>query len=93
MLSGDDPDWGRLEQLARPARDSGRLNPADLEAVILAVCEGHFLQVNVLAQLLKRNARGLQQRYLRKLVREGRLELQHKGKPNLPDQAYRTVVL
>ena len=80
-----------MVEIAAPAQKSKRINPAQLEAIIITVCAGRFMPVNTLAELLKRNANGLQQRYLRKLVREGRLELLHKDSPNRPDQAYRTV--
>ena len=94
--AGDSPalasgEWVDLEQRAEPARASKRLNPAEMESLILAVCADHFLTVNDLALLLQRNADGLQDRFLKRLVREGRLVLRYPGKPNQPGQAYRTV--
>ena len=77
--------------IAGPARDSKRLNPVEMESVILGLCAVRYMTVTDLAVLLQRNPDGLRNRYLSKLVGNGTLELLYPDSPNQPDQAYRAV--
>ena len=44
-------DWARLVEIATPARKSKRINPAQLETIIITVCTGRFMPGNTLAEL------------------------------------------
>ncbi|MGY4827028.1 ATP-binding protein [Sphaerotilaceae bacterium SBD11-9] len=70
----------------------GKRQPPHLVAELIAdLCRVRAWRVDELALLLNRNARHLQQGYLRSLVGEGRLEMTQPDKPNDPQQAYRAV--
>ena len=90
---GAHADWEHLMRIAGPARDSKRLNPVEMESIILGLCAVRFMTVTDLAVLLQRNPDGLRNRYLSKLVGNGALELLYPDSPNQPDQAYRAVAL
>jgi ATP-dependent DNA helicase RecG len=59
--------------------------------VVLALCRGRFLTLDQLAKLCNREADGLRDRMLTKLVREGTLVRLYPDAPNRPDQAYTTA--
>ena len=70
----------------------GKRQPPHLVAELITdLCRVRAWRVDELALLLNRNARHLQQGYLRSLVGEGRLEMTQPDKPNDPQQAYRAV--
>lgn len=70
----------------------GKRQPPHLVAELITdLCGVRAWRVDELALLLNRNARHLQQGYLRSLVGEGRLEMTQPDKPNDPQQAYRVV--
>jgi hypothetical protein len=86
QVEGDET-WVGLMKLAEGARKKKRL---DLEPVILRLCQERFVTKDQLVQLLGRAEVSLRNHYLARLVREGKLELLHPGKPKSPAQAYRT---
>lgn len=77
-----------LLQLATPARTQKRLQPNEMERIILELCRGRWLTRNQLAGLLERNPDGLRSRFLTPMVAHGRLRLRYPDKPNRADQAY-----
>jgi hypothetical protein len=81
----------RLLEIARPIRQTQRAAPALVEATILALCAVEYLSLQRLADLLNRNPTRLRTRYLKPLLRTGRLALRYPDKPNHRHQAYRTV--
>ena len=92
-LMGDSPHLSpELLSLAEPARRRAKLPTAEMQTLVLNLCENRWLTARELADLLNRDADNLQSRILTCLVKKGLLELRHPGVPNRPDQAYRTVV-
>lgn len=82
-----------LECLASPARNNQRLEPKQMELLILKLCQDRWLSRNQLAELLRRNADGLRARFLTPMVEHGLLRLRHPDKPNRTDQAYTAATL
>ncbi|MGE3540209.1 MAG: RNA-binding domain-containing protein [Candidatus Tectimicrobiota bacterium] len=81
-------ELAQLITIAIPARRNLRLDPKQMEQLILALCQARWLSRNQLAELLKRNADGLRARFLTPMVEHGLLRLRHPDKPNRADQAY-----
>ncbi|MCM1982131.1 AlbA family DNA-binding domain-containing protein [Lyngbya confervoides] len=77
-----------LHQLAAPARMRKRIQPKEMEKIILRLCQGRWLTRNQWGQLLERNADGLRSRFLSPMVEHGLLRLRYPDKPNRSDQAY-----
>jgi ATP-dependent DNA helicase RecG len=80
-----------LLSLAEPARLKGKLPAAEMQALVLRLCDGRWLTSKDLAALLNRDAENLQGRILGGMVKKGLLELRFPDVPNRPDQAYRAV--
>jgi ATP-dependent DNA helicase RecG len=80
-----------LLSLAEPARLKGKLPMADMQALVLRLCNARWLTSKDLAALLNRDAENLQGRILGGMVKKGLLELRFPDVPNRPDQAYRAV--
>ena len=81
-----------LLSLAEPARLKAKLPTAEMQTLVLTLCDARWLTTRDLADLLSRDPESLQRRILTGLVNQGLLELRHPGVPNRPDQAYRSVV-
>ncbi len=79
----------RLLALAAPAREKARLAPAKMKELIRMLCEGQFLTFTQIGTLLNRNPKGIRDRFLAEMVREGALDARYQD-PTHPDQAYRT---
>ncbi|WP_147430938.1 hypothetical protein [Thiocapsa rosea] len=77
-----------LLTIAAPARNQQRLQPDEMEKIILELCRGRWLTRNQLAELRDRNPDGLRSRFLTPIVAHGRLRLRYPDKPNRVDQAY-----
>jgi hypothetical protein len=91
-LTGDSPHLSpELLSLAEPARRRAKLPTAEMQTLVLHLCENCWLTARELADLLRRDADNLQSRILTGLVKQGLLELRYPGVPNRPDQAYRSV--
>ena len=80
-----------LEKQAEEPREKAKLDPARMEAVLLSLCQGQYLTLSVLAQLVNRNPDGLRQQYLSKMVRAESMALAFPTKPTHEKQAYRAV--
>ena len=101
QVSGDSPHLTansphlppELLSLAEPARLKGKLPAAEMQALVLRLCDGRWLTSKDLAALLNRDAENLQGRILGGMVKKGLLELRFPDVPNRPDQAYRSVGL
>lgn len=95
--TGDSSHWvattvtDEMRVTAEPAWQSSRIAPAKLEQILVALCSGQFVPLDLLAEAVKRNAEGLRNRYLTPLVRQGRLRLRFSDRKNRPDQAYLAV--
>ena len=80
-----------LLSLAEPARLKAKLPTAEMQTLVLRLCDARWLTTRDLAELLSRDPENLQRRILTGLVNQGLLELRYPGVPNRPDQAYRSV--
>ncbi|MDP2219569.1 MAG: ATP-binding protein [Hydrogenophaga sp.] len=91
-LAGSSPHLQpELLSLAEPARNKKKLPVAEMEGLVLLLCEARWLTSKELALLLSRDAENLQSRILGGMVKKHLLELRFPDVPNRPDQAYRTV--
>lgn len=82
----------RLENLAVEPRQKKRLPRGDMEEVVLAVCEGHYLTLQALAELLCRKPVSLRNDYLSPMVRNRSLTLAFPTTPTHERQAYCATV-
>jgi hypothetical protein len=78
-----------LIQLAALPREKARLEKQTMMDVILSVCEGRYVRLSVLSELLKRDSDGLRKSYLDKLVKEQRIRRAFPGAPTHKLQSYR----
>jgi ATP-dependent DNA helicase RecG len=86
-----DPQWAALVEMARPVREKGKAPQDVVRETIVKLCEGRFLTVRNLADLLDRDSNSLLNHYLKHMVAVGVLELRFEDKTH-PQQAYRTKV-
>ena len=85
--------YKRLQEIAAPVRQKGRVNKSLVEKVILELCCEHYLQLRTLADLLDREPDSIRNHYVNPLLSRGLLELKYPAQPNHPHQAYRTKSL
>ena len=81
----------KLLQIARPARLKKRVSQQKMRAIVLDLCEGHWLSKAQIAQFVNRNPEDLRNRYINPMVSEGKLKLRFPETSRRDDQAYRTV--
>ena len=86
-----DAEIDELFKVAEPARTHGRLDPAEMEHLILKICQGRWLTRRQLAEILRRNPDGLRSRFLTPMVEHGLLSMKYPETPNRADQAYTTA--
>ena len=86
----DHIDAASLSRLSRSSEriDGGRVPKGLMIGAICELCEGRYVTLRVLAQLLGRSENYLRQGYLNPLVRSGDLILAFPQSPNHPRQAY-----
>ena len=77
-----------LRRAALP-RGKARLERPAMVEVILSVCEGRYVRLSALAELLNRDPDGLRKGYLDALVREHRIRRAFPGTPTHELQSYR----
>lgn len=81
-----------LPEPATVVRDTRRVRRTEeMDSAILALCTGRWLTLRQLAEVLHRTPRTLKNNYLRRLIREGRLEYRYPETPTHQQQAYRTA--
>ena len=78
----------RLETQAIDARQNKKMERAAMERTLLAVCTGHYLTLNALAELLHRKPVSLRNNYLSPMVRARSLSLAFPTTPTHERQAY-----
>lgn len=78
----------RLEELAEQPRAQNRLKRALMEAVVLKVCEGHYITLQAIAALVNRSPDALRNQYLSPMVKDQRLTLAFPRTPTHEKQAY-----
>lgn len=77
-----------LERASLP-RSKARLDRETMTAVILSVCEGRYVRLSVLADLLQRDPDGLRKGYLDGLVKDQLVRRAFPGTPTHELQSYR----
>ncbi len=78
----------KLQAVASEPRTKKRMDREALKAVIVDLCEGHFITIHTLAKILDRNERSLRQDYLAFLCKEKKLRRAFPDTPNHEKQAY-----
>jgi len=78
----------RLQAVAALSNEKKKLDRPEVERLILGLCEGHFMTIKCIAQLLNRAEKTLRQDYLAKLCKEQRLRRAFPDTPNHERQAY-----
>lgn len=77
-----------LLAIAQQAREKSRIAPAAMKHIIRGLCEGRFLTVTQIAKLVTRHPKGIRDRFVTPMARQGELTLRFPDDPNRPDQAY-----
>jgi ATP-dependent DNA helicase RecG len=77
-----------LRRAALP-REKARLDKEVMANVILSVCEGRYVRLSVLADLVQRDPDGLRKGYLDTLVKDHRIRRAFPGTPTHEMQSYR----
>ncbi len=80
-----------LRLLAESVAQKGKASPSEIRSTIVRLCTGHYISVEQLADLLKRNPVRIRSLFLGPMVRDGQLRLRFPDVPNHPDQAYTTT--
>lgn len=88
--NGSNDQKDELIGIAAPAREKRRLSPARMQPIILELCNGRYLSLSLLSEVLQRNPEGLRTRLLSPLLQSGQLVMRFPNEPNRPDQAYTT---
>jgi ATP-dependent DNA helicase RecG len=81
----------RLEVMASEPRSKGKVDRQMLIDVGLHLCEGRFVTLRCLAELVKRKPDTLRDQYLKTLVRQRKIRLAFPKTPNHERQACTTV--
>ena len=81
----------RLEGMAAEPRAKGKVDRQVLIDVVLQLCEGRFVTLRSLAELVHRKPDTLRDQYLKMLVRQRQLNLAFPTTPNHERQAYTSV--
>jgi predicted HTH transcriptional regulator len=76
---------------ANEAQSRKKIPKIEMEEIVLSLCEGYYLTLQVLAQSVNRTPDALRQQYLKHLVEQGRLGLAFPTAPTHPQQAYTTM--
>jgi hypothetical protein len=77
--------------MASEPRTKGKVDRQVLIDVLLELCDGRFVTLRCLAELVKRKPDTLRDQYLKTLVRHRQLNLAFPKTPNHERQAYTTV--
>ena len=79
-----------LVKIAEPIVLNKRVSQSVILSTIIQLCQGRFLTLEQLAQLLQRHPKGLRDRYLKPLIAKKHLQMRFPETPNRPDQSYTT---
>lgn len=88
-LSEPNPE-SLMEDLARIVsqfHQGERRTPEQSRQIVLALCRGRFLTLTQIAHQLERSEKGVRDRFITKMLKEGLLESKY-PEPTHPDQAY-----
>lgn len=84
----NDPD---LLKITEASRTKSRLKPEETEQMIVELCHGRYLNFRQIGHLLGRDPRNTRDRFLSKMVQDGRLTARYPDEPTHPSQAYTTT--
>jgi ATP-dependent DNA helicase RecG len=82
---------GALVEIATPVSSTRRAPRSLVEETILKLCEGRFLLLSELSQLLHREAESLRNKYIAPMLSGERLKAEHPNIKNHPKQRYTTA--
>jgi len=71
---------------ATDPRQKRKMPRKDIESVLLAVCQGHFITLQALAELLHRKPASLRNDYLSRMVKARRLRLAFRPRLHMNDR-------
>jgi ATP-dependent DNA helicase RecG len=77
-----------LRQTAEPVAKSQRAKPELVVATILKLCDGRYLSLTELSDLLQRDPDTLRKNIIRPMLRDGQLVAEHPNIKNHPKQRY-----
>ncbi|MES0488917.1 MAG: ATP-binding protein [Leptospirales bacterium] len=77
-----------MQVIAQPAKDKPRLLKPEMEKIIADLCQGRYITLQVLSELLNRNNDSLRKQYLTIMEKDGSLKLAFPTTPTHPKQAY-----
>jgi len=80
----------RLEGMASASRANGKVDRQVLIDVVLQLCEGRFVTLRCLVELVNRKPDTFRDHYLKMLIRQRQLNLAFPKTPNHERQAYTT---
>ena len=80
-----------LEAKASEPRAKAKIPAESMRLAILAVCDGHYVALSCLAELVDRDPDALRQQHLKPLLKEKKLCLAFPTRPTHAQQAYRSV--
>ena len=81
-----------LLEIAREPRLKAKLGRDKVISVILELCNGQYMTLPVLAELLNRSPDALRIQYLKPLIKAGQIGLAFPSTPTHPRQAYKKLV-
>ena len=87
----DPEEWSKLQDIARPVAEMGRVSRKRMVDTILQLCLDGFRTKKELAELVQRKPDYLQEGYLTPLVKSGKLQPRHPERMTHQNQAYLTT--
>jgi ATP-dependent DNA helicase RecG len=90
-LVGSSEHLDTLLEIAEPVRSLRNAPREVVEATILLLCDGRYLTLENLADLLNRGKDSLRNHYINPMLESGRLETKYKNIRNHPRQGYRAT--
>ena len=90
-LVGSSEHLDTLLEIAEPVRSLRNASREVVEATILLLCDGRYLTLENLADLLNRGKDSLRNHYINPMLESGRLEAKYKNIRTHPRQGYRAT--
>jgi ATP-dependent DNA helicase RecG len=79
---------GELAQIAAEPLQKKKIAKEKMAEILIGLCDGHYIRLDCLANLVNRRPATLQGQYLTQLCRDHRLRMAFQDSPNDPRQAY-----
>ncbi|MCU0427489.1 MAG: putative DNA binding domain-containing protein [Candidatus Kapabacteria bacterium] len=81
-----------LYEIATIVRNSKKVSKKEVQQTIFTLCANTWLQLSEIAELLGRDAKYVQEKYLTFMVRQELLQMKFPNTPNHPQQQYKAVL-